>query len=63
MKSFNNELLEKNNKKPVVLSDRNHLLLKKLGYQLESDTMNETISKILAKIPGVYEIDVNETKT
>lgn len=59
MESLNN-FSKKNCRKHLVVSDRNHLLLKKIGYQLEADTMNGTISKMIARIQGTDKI--NEKK-
>jgi hypothetical protein len=46
-------------RKTIALSTANHLILKKIGHQLECDSMDQTISKILAKIPSDYKINVN----
>lgn len=42
----------------ISVSRKNFLTLKKLGYVSESDSMDEVISKILAKQTGVYKINV-----
>ena len=44
----------------ICISRKNRLILKKLGYILESDSMDEVITKILDKIPGAYKIDIEE---
>lgn len=44
-------------RKTIALSETNHLLLKKIGHRLECDSMNETVSKILEKFPGAFDIN------
>ena len=42
-----------NNRTTVSLSKTNHTILKKMSYKLECDSIDKTISAILAKIPVV----------
>jgi hypothetical protein len=42
----------------ISISRENYQILKKIGYASECDTLNETITKILSKVPRVSKIDV-----
>ena len=53
-----NENETPNDRTTVSISRKNFLILKKIGYMSESDTMNETITKILDKQIGAYHINV-----
>ena len=44
----------------ISVSKENYLKLKKLGET--ADTFNDVLTKILAKQPGVYKIDVGGTE-
>jgi hypothetical protein len=62
MGEFSDLLKVRKTKKPkhVMLSIANYERLRRFG--VAGETINDCVTKILAKIPGVYRIDMKESE-